>query len=390
MAKASDKVMSRIMKLLDKANHANTPPAEAKLAEEHAERLMAQWQIDRMDLTVEEKSKVETDYWDLRVGDVKGEFAAHMSSLMKEVLKHCGVRVNEKFTYPKDDEGVTDWGTRRYQIVGFPEDMAYAERIWFRVFKEFVSNLAPKWSKDATIAQNAYSLVNAGFEWQQIVLMANAAGDERMPVSELERCGDYRSRNYGKQIPVKGNRPLIRGIQMLRKGHKEECERRGESAAYRKGANLRAASRTSYAMSFNSTIRQRLAEMRKATKETVSDKDKYALAVRTTAEQVDEEFYRLFPEYDPKVQEERRKREEFLRACNWASLSPEEQKRILREDEAAERRWQARMNRARNNHRAMYRDNTDYAAWERGRRSAQSVNLRDDGEVKNKAKKGIK
>jgi hypothetical protein len=389
MTKASDKVMSRVMKLLDKANHPTTPPHEAELARQHAERLMAQHMIDRMDLTVEEKSKVEQDEWDLRVGETGDDtFGRIMAELMREVLTHCGVRMNPRYTYPADENGHSDMGTRRFKVVGFPEDMAYAERIWYRIFMEFVSNINPKWSKDKSIPENAYALINAGFEWQQIVIMANQVGDERMPVSEMEKCSDYRSRNYGKMIPVKGNRPLIKGIQMLRAGYKQECERRGETAAYRKGANLRADSRNSFAQSFGSTIRQRLRVLRESTKEHVSDKDKFALAVISTKEQVDAEFYKLFPDFDPEVQRRKWAEQDFLAACRFAALPPQEQKRLIDE----ERRAQARWARASRTARASYGrpQRTDAAAWERGMNAANSVNLRDDGEVKNRAKKGIK
>ena len=109
-------------------------------------------------------------------------------------------------------------------------------------------------------------------------------------------------------------------------------------------------------------------------------------------ERVDEEFYRLFPEYDPEVRRKQREAAEFERACSWAALTPEEQARVLRKEAAEKRAWAKAAGRARRNYRTVRADNstrTDPAAWERGRKAAQSVNLRNDGEVHTPKRKGI-
>lgn len=379
-------IMSRIMKLLERAEHPGTPEAEAQACRDKAEAMMAQHQIDRMDLTPEERSKIVCDVWDLNVGGSKGgynyEYASQVTSLLLSVLEHCGIRVNRKYEYARTDKG-TDFTTRRIKVVGFPEDISYAERIWFRVYKEFISNLAPKWDPKVSLGENAYNFVTAGLEWQDMVKLARTAGDDRIPEPEVDQ--------WGKFIP--GNRPLVKGIALIRDAYKAECAERGVAYAYRKGSQLRVASRNSFAQSFNSTIRHRLDEMREKAAETVSDKDKFALALVDTKEQVDAEFYRLFPEYDPAVRQRMRETEEFEAACRWAALSPEEQQKVLKEQAAEEARWARRASRARANYgrvRTSNRDKLDHAAWERGRATAQKVNLRDDGEVKDQRRKGIK
>lgn len=379
-------VMSRIMKLLERAEHPGTPEAEAQACRDKAEAMMAQHQIDRMDLTPEERSKIICDVWDLNVGGSKGgynyEYASQVTSLLLTVLEHCGIRVNRKYEYARSENG-TDFATRRIKVVGFPEDISYAERIWFRVYKEFVGNLAPKWDPKLSLGENAYNFVSAGLEWQDQVKLARTAGDDRIPEPEVDHWGKY----------VPGNRPLVKGIAMIRDAYKAECVKRGEPYAYRKGSQLRVASRNSFAQSFASTIRHRLDEMRAKATETVSDKDKFSLALRDTKEQVDAEFYRLFPEYDPEVRRRMRETEEFEAACRWAALSPEEQAKVLKDQAAEEKRWARRASRARSNYgrvRESNRDKLDRAAWERGRATAQKVNLRDDGEVKDQSRKGIK
>lgn len=394
MTKASDRVMTKVMGLLNLANDPNASEHERQLAAEHAERLMAQHMIDRMDLTAEEKSKIVQDVWDLHVGDAGNshEFYGQLVSLMMTVVEHCGARVNRNPEYVKDENGYTNWDVRRFKVVGFPEDIGYAERIWFRVFKEFVSNVNPKWDVNAPLSENAYALVNAGFNWMQIVRQAHVAGDNRIPVPE------YKSYDFeGKPIYhstddfVPGGRDLVKGVQILRAAYKDACARRDERYNYRKGSKLREASRNSFSNSFCSTIASRLRDMRRKASEEVSDADKFALALRDTKEQVDEEFYRLFPEFDPEVRRRMRETEEFEAACRWAALSEDEQAKVLKQQADEERRWQQRAARARRNFGYVREDHSyDDAAWQRGRRTAERVNLRDDGEVKEPSRKGIR
>ena len=362
---AEQKVMSRVMKLLELANDPNATKAERDLAQEHADRLMAQHMIDRMDLKPEEKSKVVQDTWDLRVGDAGTEFHYHVIELMGIVLKHCGVRLHPKYTYAKDAEGRADWQTRRFTVVGFPEDMAYAEQIWFRVFRDFVMNVNPQWDVSKPLSENVYAFIKAGFSWIDTYRIGRKAQYPEWP----------------EKMPNGGPR--------LRTAYKEALAKRGES--FQK-TRTRDAYRATFVQSYGSTIRRRLMELRDKAKETVSDADKFALAVRTTKEQVDEEFYRLYPEYDPAVIKRIREAEEFEAACMFAALSPEEQKAVIamaeKEQAEYERKYQARLRRAeraRRNYGTVREKATyDHAAWERGREVGNKVNLNVDPEVDEK------
>jgi hypothetical protein len=133
--------------------------------------------------------------------------------------------------------------------------------------------------------------------------------------------------------------------------------------------------------------------MRRKAQETVGDSDRFALAIIDTKEQVDAEFYRLFPEFDPEVRRQQTEAEEWRRAVIWASLSPAEQAKILKEQAREEARWRRRAASARSNYgriRENPYENVENAAWGRGRRVADKVNLRDDGEVKKQNRKGLK
>ena len=108
---------------------------------------------------------------------------------------------------------------------------------------------------------------------------------------------------------------------------------------------------------------------------------------------VDEEFYRIFPQYDPENIRKKYEEEEFLRACEWAELTPEEQQQVLREQAEQRFREEKRANRARRNYRAMREDpadRIDSAAWARGRDVASKVNLRADEEVNEQERQAVR
>lgn len=369
---AEEKIMTRIMKLMERANHPGTSEKERNTYMDKAEQMMADHMIDRMDLRPEEKAKVIKDTWDLSWNATDSEFRYHIRDLMLMVVKHCGIRVHPRDTYATTGDGKNDYTRRRFTLIGFPEDMAYADAIWFRVFANFVSNISPKWDTDKSLAENTYQFARAGLGWGAAHKAAEQSGVE-----------------YGLPPLLKGGGAKLRDL------YREECAKRGEEYSKTRTHN---AYRATFVQSYASTIGSRLNDMRKLATENVSDSDKFALAIRTTREQVDEEFYKLFPEYDPAIIKKMKDNEEFEAACRWAALSDAEQAALL--EEAAkeqadwEKKWAARNRRAQNargSYRTVRERNTfDQSAWDRGHSVANKVSLSVDAEVKKQNKGELK
>lgn len=363
---AEEKIMNRVRALLERAAHPATPPAEAKLCEEKADQLMAEHMISQMDLTVEEKSTIIKSHWDIRVSDAgkdSHEFYATIISLLRNVLQHCHIRIHPRVEYPKDKNGKTDYSLRRMTLVGFPEDIAYAEQIWFNVFKTFIMNVSPKWDTTKSLGDNVYEHLRAGITWRVIQDIAYDAVPDHYGLAG--KFADY---------------PTKQGGPILKKAYQEALEARGEEWHV---TRRNTAYRASFARSYSATIGDRLYEMRAKTKEAVSDSDKFALALVDTKEKVDAEFYRLFPEYDPEVRRRMEEAEAAEAAAEFAKLSPEEQARRIKEKADQEARWARQSRRARANYgRVRESDRTDMAAWRRGKQVADSVNLRADAKVK--------
>lgn len=390
MAKTKESVMTQIMKLLNLAADEGASQHERELASERAERLMEQHMIDRMDLKPEEKGKIIVDEWELNIGllgQQNYEYMSNMVQLMSSVLKHTGCRMNYNYSYKSIDEDKTDYKIRIFKVVGFPEDIQYAERVWFRIYKEFVMNVNPHWlpGKDK-LGENVYNYQRAGMKWIDIGRAAYRYQEEMRATSTswsyLTPAGRAREVH---QPPAP--------CPALKAAAKEYCASIGQE--YQSHTQRHEAYRTSFARSYASTIGTRLRRIRdEAHKakdgEDAVDSNKFAIALRDTQEQVDEEFYRLFPEYDPRVQ--KRKQEErdmrsWLEAERiWQGMSPAERLQAIedlikeqRQQEARERREEARYRR--NFYKVRNDTSYDSAAWDRGRKVAERVNLRNDGEV---------
>ena len=401
MTSTEESVMTRVMKLMALANDESATPAERQLAAERAEKIMADNMIDRFEAAQRLKNgdtnarKPIHEKWVLPIADTGSyEFNGVVSELFQYVLQHCNIRLSHKVKHTND-------GGWEFDVVGFREDIMYAERIWFNVFKAFVNNVNPKWSKENSIEYNAYMFASAGMSWKDQVLLAEKSGDDRIDWPWRYQNQNPADRNtytefgwkVGKPIDP-GNAPWGRAIHKLKRACKKYCTDNGVEYPYASGKNLRTATRTSFARSYRSTITARLSELRRKAKvDNVSDNNKFALALNDTRARVDEEFYRIFPEYDPENIRKRYEEEDFLRACEWAELTPEEQRRVLKEQAEQRAREERRASRAQRNYRAMREDpanRIDSAAWARGRDIASKVNLRADEEVSKQERQAVR
>jgi Protein of unknown function (DUF2786) len=411
-----ESVMTLVMKLLTLAEDEGASPHERALAQERADRLMAQHMIEEHEARMAAERaggqvrKPTMTEWEIVFEELSSddhsqthEFQYQLITIMREVLDHCNIRVNDNYKYKH--------GNRIYQLVGFPEDVMYAERVWFNIFKAFVQNVNPQWDNSKTVGENAYNFASAGLSWPQICLQAEKAGDVRVPWVDRWQCSDpdapwytaYTHRN-GQMIekhnapnPKDWNPGLGAAIKLLRMSSKTYAIEHQLSYSYARGKHLRVASRNSFAQSYRSTICQRLRDISaERTKEHAGEKtvdaDKFALALVDTRQRVDEEFYRVFPQYDPEVRRKQQEEADFLRAAKWAALTDAERTKILRDQAREQAQWERQSTKARRSYRAIRedpRDRYDHAAWSRGRTAAQKVNLRADEEVDEQTRKEL-
>lgn len=319
-----EKAMSQVMKLLALAADENASPGERELAAQNAENIMAKHMIDRMDLKPEEKSKAIKDTWTINLGDTDFEFRDAIRQLVVSILRHNNIRFYPQIAWGKNEHGHTTPDIEVWTIVGLPEDIAYAEAIWFRVFREFVMNIAPKWDPSKSLGYNAYNFTRAGYKWRAVWYMAYDSGHKIAQPGTVEYIPSALKREVRKYMDDNG----LGEYEAHTQSHKKY--------------------RTSFAQSFAGTIAHRLRQMR-AEAGKVTDKDRFALALRSNAEYIDEEFDKMFPEVNGMLEAIARK--------------------VAREN----RRGRMRVDRTFNE-----------AAWQRGTEAANKVDLRISTEVHRK------
>lgn len=350
-----ESIISRYMKLKALANDPGATDAERQRALELAEALALKNEIERHELTAEQKSRIVQTTWQVDTQSAGYEFFSNTIGLMEQVIKHCGCRG----TY------IFDSKRRGFHVVGYREDIAHAEMIWMNVFNMFVSNINPEWDPEKSLDENTYNFIKAGFKWNDIWRRAYKAGQH--PVDPYT----YNSKEGG----------------LCGRAYKREVKRRGEEL--KRHTQTHSAYRTSYAQAYKSKVAARLTEMRKAGEEALNEEDRAKMwpARQSTEAEVEAEFYLMYPEFDPKKQEAAREQKIREQRNWWNGLTSKEQAAYRKRQAAEQAKNERRARRSFNSQRAT-RATFDQAGWDRGSAIGSKVDLSANKKA-GQPKKGI-
>lgn len=322
-----DAMLSRVKKLLERAEHAGTDEYERQACLTKADEIMLEHVIDRAMLREAKdpsNTTIRSAEWDMP----ESAFAGSLYMMMCEVARHCRLRIANQYT--------------KSTVVGHDHDISYAQMLWAVVYREFIANIEPRWDeKGRSFENNVKVLKDAGHSWPAIYQLARKGG-----------WAPYNVRGNKVDSP-----PYDNGV--FARAYKKACREVGEEPTHQPKRNK--AFRASYAASFSSTIGHRLAEMRRQSEENITDRDKVLPALAQNTADVDEEFYKLFP-----------------------SLHPDVQKRM---HEEAKAKWAAMGNQQRSSSTSRMNARTDLdddAGWAAGSSAASKVNLRPgEGDLAN-------
>jgi hypothetical protein len=188
-----DGMMRKVESLLARADHPNTPEAEAETARRMAETIMAKYKIEEEDLLARgdlKQDDLHVLFKEVHAYPMGTKYADVYRSLMSYAVHHAGCF------------GVWtgyDWatGNRIMTIVGYEADIRYAEALYMGARLLFADRMEPKVDPSLSDKENVYRLRSAGME--------------RRKVAELMGW-------------VKGGAKVTRL-------YKQACEERGEDAA---------------------------------------------------------------------------------------------------------------------------------------------------------------
>lgn len=325
-------MVNRVRKLMERAQHVNTTEHEREACLAKANEIMEANRIDRALLNAAKDTKrtgIDKREWPFP--SFSDAFAIQIRSIIDSVIGHCHIRSAYKF------DTVT--------VVGFSEDLFYAEMLYATINMEFARRINPEWDDALTVSQNIKALKEAGLKWQKIGQMAEEAGHQ-------------------------GNR---KSYGWLGNAYRRECDRVGEE--WSRQTQTHDAYRKSFASSFAATIKDRLRVMQeRAEKQHESNGSGTELALRADNDAIDEEFWRLFPEFHPDAMKRKREQtDEFMRKMDdkekqrRAGLS--DKQRQAEDDRHARQAEQAR--KAYHKQRSSF----DSKGWAAGDRVAAQVDL---------------
>lgn len=295
-----EKILSRVQKLLDKANAEGTTEAERQLLLDKADELMIKHAIDDAMLmsTMDKKDRRKPVSDRFKASD---PYAPHREKFRTVLLTIADLhRVRSAF---HNDGSVT--------LVGYFEDVEYVKMKWLNVYLHFSQTINPRWNTGLSYEHNAYNFHRSGTAWTEVEKIAHEHG-----------C------------------PM--NIKQLRAGYREFCKAIGEEPTRMTQRNF--AYKESFADAFRSRICMRIQEL-------INDRDRQTseagalVAVKDLGIEIDAMFYDLFPDLDPvaraaraaaRAEQERREAEAHQR---WLEgLSPKERAKYDREQEAEARK----------------------------------------------------
>lgn len=257
-----DKIMGRIQKLINRADHPNTPEHEADSCRAKAESLMREYRVEEEQLLAEDQSALAPILKVFLVTDnAQGEFAREYLDLFMAVSHHCGVRVH--FSY-KDATGKFTGGIYAH-VVGYSSDIRFTEFLFSAARLVFAVKLEPSHDPSLSEAENIYRMRQAGMGRKEIATAL---------------WGSFNHSRCAKVGAV----------------YKQECLRRGEQPALDRTNRTNAKTyRAVYAREFVSELRYRLSRARDA-----ADSYGGGLELHGRKDRIDDAFYKHFPDYRPK------------------------------------------------------------------------------------------
>jgi hypothetical protein len=297
---AEEKILSRVQKLLDKANANGVTDAERQLLLDKADELMVKHGIEEAMLMAamskEERRKPIQDRF--HASDPNAPHWEKFRTVLYYVARLY--RVRSAFHYNGD---VT--------LVGYHEDVEYVKMKFLNVYLHFSKTIDPRWDLSLTIDHNVYNFKVAGRQWQEIRnIMFSATG-------------------------------IDKPLHFFKPSYQRHCKLIGEEPRPHTQRNW--AYRESFAESFANRICARIEELTR-------DRDKQAseagalVAVKDLGIEIDDLFYSLFPQVRPMTEDElRAKREQDAAAerqhQEWLeSLSPAERREYDRQQERDRRK----------------------------------------------------
>jgi len=247
-----DSILSKVRGLVNKAEHPETPPAEAQACREAADRLMLKYAIDQATLrqSMPEAQRMKPSIMDIDIVEVGSPYEIYFTNLVMIICEHTRTQaVFFGLNYPSDLLEYYDKYSNRPQIrakiYGFEADLKYFEILYTTLLLHMSNGIDPKINPALSDDENSYNLRMAGYQWADIARMFYAKGHE-----------------FGWDGVANGN-GYMKFTGYWKRAANREAARRGEKHVHIPAKkNIREIWRKNFARSYTSTLRVRLANAR--------------------------------------------------------------------------------------------------------------------------------
>lgn len=162
-----DSMMRKVESLLERADHPNTPPAEAESARTMAERIMRKYKIEEEDLRAKGElvgDQFAVKFHHVKVYNIESPFKDVYTTLVTAAAQHAGVQC------VWEGWGYTD-GERVINLIGYEADVRYAESLFYQARLVFAARMEPRVDPSLTDEENVYALRSSGLERRKVAEM---------------------------------------------------------------------------------------------------------------------------------------------------------------------------------------------------------------------------
>lgn len=169
-----DSVLDKVRKLIERAERADTPAAEAVACQEKADALMQQYKIeeDLLDKSRPAADRAKPTHILVALAPDM-DIVGWVADLAVHVATHCECDIR-RYSVHRD-------GTYHSKVYGYPSDLRYFEILYTTLRLHMLGALRPGVDLNKTVEENAYALHNAGYNWFDIAKLYGWTG----PVTPL-------------------------------------------------------------------------------------------------------------------------------------------------------------------------------------------------------------
>lgn len=202
-----DKVLERVRKLLERAEHPGTPEHEADSARQMADDLMLKYAIEQADLDATRPAAQRSTPEILKLDIIRGDSAVQewMVNIAGYVAAHCRSRI----VFHGANDEISRMLGRNIQatVIGFESDLRYFELLFTIIQLHFSSAVDPKLDESLSFSENCYRFHEAGITYRKMVHMLFPDVDGWTPDKEVRKLGGRCKTGYKQACKERGEDP---------------------------------------------------------------------------------------------------------------------------------------------------------------------------------------